>query len=801
MDKQQPHHQIHNEGPVSGQIGISYGPVSMHLGSSSTPPPVSSQRVAWNIPYQRNDRFFTGREEILTKLRADFEVGNAQRYAISGLGGVGKTQIAVEYAYRYDKDYQAVLWAHAESHEALIGSFVEIAGWLDLPEKDEQNQTSTVNAVKRWLQDNNGWLLLLDKADNPAIVDKFLPTKFNGHILLTTRRAQIRGSWPNLIEVETFTPKLGALFLLRRVRSIENNDALEQATRQDREAAVQISEELGGLPLALNQAGAYVEATECTLPEYLNRYGTHRIAMFKRHKDIADDYPKPKAETSVATTWSLSFKQVKESNAAAADLLRLCAFLASDDIPEEIVFEGASYLGDHLRNVLENKELFDEAIAVLRAYSLIRRRNMEKMLNVHRLVQAIFRDAMPDDEMKQWAERAVCAVNAAFPQVGFATWKQCGRCLPHALACAKEIEQRHIVLPDAILLLCRVGSYLGARARYSEAERWLQSARDICEQHLERDHHLMAMILGDLGVLYQAQGKYKQAEQWYKRALDICKKQLGPAHPDTATSLNNLAEIYQAQGKYKQAEQWYKRAFNICKQRLGSAHPDTAISLNNLADFYYIQSKYEQAEPLYKDALAICEQELGLDHHLTATIRGNLGVLYQAQGKYEQAEPLLQFALAIHKNLSGSEHPNTANSLNNLAKLYYSQEKYEQAEPLYKDALGIYEKHLEPEHPVGATIRGNLGMLYQAQDKYEQAEPLLQRALAVHEKQLGPKHLNTANSLNNLAKLYYSQEKYEQAEPLYKRALAIWEQQLGSDHPNTATSLNDLIKLYQAQGK
>ena len=174
---------------------------------------------------------------------------------------LARRRLAVEYAYRYHEDYQAVLWARAESHEALTSSFVEIATLLDLPQKDEQDQTIIVQAVKRWLQDNNGWLLILDNADEPAIVREFLPTKFDGHILLTTR-AQALGGLAQRIEVDTFTPELGALFLLRRATLIDADGTLEQASPEDREVAMQISEELGGLPLALDQAGAYIEATQ-----------------------------------------------------------------------------------------------------------------------------------------------------------------------------------------------------------------------------------------------------------------------------------------------------------------------------------------------------------------------------------------------------------------------------------------------------------------------------------------------------------------------------------------------------------
>ena len=739
---------------------------------------------------------------MLLRLRTQLQAGQAtalsQPQAISGLGGIGKTQIAVEYAYQHRQDYQAILWTRADTQEALVSGYVEIAQHLNLPQKDEQDQTLVVKAVLHWFKTQRQWLLILDNADDLKVVREFLPPTSGGHILLTTR-AQAVGRLASRLEVETMDPDMGALLLLRRATLIAPDALLEVALPSDVAFAQEISRELGGLPLALDQAGAYLEETGCGLADYQHLYQRRSADLLAERRGLVDDHPLP-----VAATWSLSFARVEERNGAAADLLCLCSFLAPDAIPETIVTEGAKHLGPQLASVGADPYLLNQAIEALRAYSLVRREassDRGPLLSVHRLVQAVLKDQMDEQSRQQWAERAVRAVNEAFPWVEYPTWLQCDRLLPHALVCATWIEQQQLTVPAATRLLIQAGIYLKERARYAEAELLYQRALAIDEQQVGSQHPDTAASLANLAELYRVQGKYEQAEPLHLRALAIHEQQVGPEHPDVATDLNNLALLYADQGKYEQAEPLHQRALAIREQQLGPQHPDTVGSHNNLALLYADQGKYEQAEPLLVRALAIHEQQVGPQHPYMAASLGNLAALYYAQGKYEQAEPLFQRALAIHEKALGSEHPNTASSLSYLAALYYAQGKYEQAEPLFQRALAIHEKALGSEHPNMAASMGNLAELYRVQGKYEQAEPLHQRALAIYEKALGSEHPDVANNLNNLALLYRVQGKYEQAEPLHQRALAIREQQLGPEHPYTAASLGNLAALYYAQGK
>ena len=343
----------------------------------------------WHVPYRRNP-FFTGREailihlhELLTKKKT---AALTQPEAISGLGGIGKTQVALEYAYRYGQQYQAVLWVRAASRDVLTSDFAALATLLNLPEKEVQDQSQAVAAVKRWLAALSCWQLILDNVEDLQMIGEFLPQVVKGHVLLTTR-LQAGGPLAHLIQVELMELEEGALLLLRRARIMAQGAPPDTASYADWIQARAIVQVLGGLPLALDQAGAYVEETQCSLAEYLARYQTHGSALLRERGDLASDHPE-----AVVSTFLLCFEKVEQTNPAAADLLRLCAFLAPDAIPEEIISEGASELGPVLGTVAADPLWLDRAIKDLLKYSLLRRNPDAKTLTIHRLVQTVLRE-------------------------------------------------------------------------------------------------------------------------------------------------------------------------------------------------------------------------------------------------------------------------------------------------------------------------------------------------------------------------------------------------------------------------
>jgi tetratricopeptide (TPR) repeat protein len=589
---------VENRHVVQGQaigdhVGVrnSYGPLPRPP-TPRTPP--SAQ--LWTIPFPRNP-FFVGQEDLLTQLHRRLTRGTptavTQVQAISGLGGIGKTQLAIEYAYRYRKSYPFVFWIRAEHLETLVADLMSLASLLQLPEQDETDQMKVVRAVKQWLVTHQGWLLIFDNADDLSLLSPFLPQPHPGAILLTTRASQTHPLAEPLL-VEQMDERVGAEFLLHRARLLALGQALEEATPADQRAARRLCQLVGGLPLALDQAGAYIDETQCRVQDYLTFYQQDqqvRARLLRRRGKVIAGHPEP-----VATTWALAFARVQQANPAAAELLRACAFLAPDLIPEELLRQGAHSWGPALESVAASPFQWNEMIGELLKYGLVRRSREHQALSLHRLVQTVLKDAMDEPTRQQWVEHTVQTVERVFPGgTEPANWPTCQRLLPHAQTC---IEEHDLNSQEGANLLHRMANYLSEHASYSEAEPLLQRALGIWEQQLGPEHPNMAYPLNDLAILYVEQGKYGQAEPLLQRALHIWEQQLGPEHLEVAYPLNSLANLYYYQGKYEQAELLYQRALCIREQRLGPEHPFTQMARRNYASLLRVMGREVEARKL-----------------------------------------------------------------------------------------------------------------------------------------------------------------------------------------------------------
>ena len=340
----------------------------------------------FNLPFPRNP-FFTGREDQLEAIHT--ALTSRGRAALSGLGGIGKTQTALEYAYRHQSEYDHVFWVRAEQETELITGYGAMAKAIQIPGHQQEDQQAVVALMKQWLAKNDRWLLVFDNADDLRQLRPYLPTT-NGHILLTTR-AQALGDLAEKVEVTRMDADEGALLLLRRAKMIADTAALAAASEADQTLARTRTTEMDGLPLALDQAGAYIEEQVLSLEEYLELFRTEKAELLKERGQLGPDHP------SVTVTFKLAFEKVAAASATAADLVRACAFLAPDAIPEEIFSEGAEAFGEPLNTLAESKLALSQAIAEAARFSLISRNPQAKTLTIHRLVQEVLRSAMDDN--------------------------------------------------------------------------------------------------------------------------------------------------------------------------------------------------------------------------------------------------------------------------------------------------------------------------------------------------------------------------------------------------------------------
>jgi hypothetical protein len=456
-----------------------------------------------NIPYSEN-QFFTGRlkiiEELHKALKSNKTAAISQPQAISGLGGIGKTQTAVKYAYQYWDEYKYILWVNADSLETLILDFVAIANMLNLPNKDAKEQNLVITSVRLWLETVGEWLLIFDNADKPELIEDFFPSKPKGHILVTSR-AQI---FQNLnimtpVELDKLEPEESVQFLLKRT-------GRKDVERAEYDAIKQLAKEFDYLPLAMEQAGAFIFQRKSSFQDYLLSYHTRGLKLLEQSPPVTGrDTKIDKNRKTVATTWSLNFDEVEKASPAAADLLYASAFLSHDNIPFEIISNGALELGSALSSSLKNIKtdpiIIEDILDPLTKFSLIHRNPGKKMYNIHRMVQAVLRDRMDEIYQRMWSERVLKAVNCAFPEVEFSNWNTCDILLPHAKACSELIDKYGFENPESANLLNGAGCYLRVRARFEEAHPFFIRALEIREKIFKPESQEIAKSLNSLAGL------------------------------------------------------------------------------------------------------------------------------------------------------------------------------------------------------------------------------------------------------------------------------------------------------------
>jgi tetratricopeptide (TPR) repeat protein len=733
---------------------------------------------------------FCGRHHLLLALQAAWRSGMPAKHiqVLQGLGGTGKTQLAVEYAYRFasPQQYAVVWWVQAEAPTTLVTDYTALARALRLPEAARESP-EVVAAVRRWLEQRADWLLIFDNVRRPADVQEYLPRGAPGHVLITTTNL----TWEGL---GTVVP----------VGGFERDEAVQfltQRTQQaDREAASALAAALGYLPLALAQSGAYIAARGLPLADYLALFHQRRRDLWQHER------PPPNYPDTVATTWSLALEQIRAQSPEGATLLTLCAYLGPEAIPRMLFRHWGESRPPALAAALADPFVLGEAIATLRQYALVEV-CPEEGLSVHRLVQLVVRDSVKtDDARKTWGEVAVRLVAHGFPAeadmlADMRTWPVCARLLPHALAAAAHAEALRAAADTTATLWHQVGRYLHGQAQFTAARTAFERAQAIQEQTLGAQHSAVAHSLNNLAELCESQGQYTQAGQLAQRALGLLDLRSGAEQPERAESLYILGMVAEAQGQYAAAARHYQQALEIRQRLFRDESWQVAQCLNNLGMVAHAQGQYTQAVAWHQRALAIRRRVLASDHPDIAQSLHNLALLYGEQGQYAQAVRHCQEALDLWQHTLGAEHPDVAFGCNTLGGLAAAQGHYQQAQALYIRARTIWEEALGPQHPNVAGSLNNLALLSLKQGHLTQAAPLLQRAIRIWETTLGPETPEVAQGYNNLALLSLKQGHLTQAARRLQWAIRIWETTLGSRHPQVAHGYYNLARLYGRQGQ
>ena len=744
----------------------------------------------------------------------------ATNVVLLGMGGSGKTQLALECCRRAEADssFTAVIWLDALSPVTVAQSYNNIALKMTSGDQSTTDVEESMAIVERRLQQQKGkWLIVLDNFDNPKDFQKhniqyYIPKATDGRVLVTSRHAS--------------SERLGHVIGVSGMTDDESLDLLLQRPTSDateRQQGLAIAAMLGYLALALDQAGAYVRARCLPLQDFESHYQ-------RRKKLILEEVPEQweyrkvlgvaEGETalSVFVTWELSFALLhgdREEKDRKEHFLTLAAYFDNNCISQRY-FEAYRYSENtKWAQIFETSNEWDEykygdLVAEGRKLSLlqmVKGRANNIQFSLHPVVRDWLKLRMEREKQKLYAEEfsnllASYIKGIKFDELDLQVRQETLLHIDACLQTDREImnDSSNSALNQSYSTSLFAACYR-SHGRYKDAEMIFKRVLAGREEDLGPDHPDTLQTVQNLAIIYRMQGRYTEAENLYQRALIGREKKLGLDHPDTLQTVQNLAIIYRMQGRYTEAEKLYQRALIGREKKLGPDHPNTLKTVHNLAIVYWNQGRYTEAENLYQRALIGREKKLGLDHPNTLQTVQNLAIIYRMQGRYTEAENLYQRALIGREKKLGLDHPDTLQTVQNLAIIYRMQGRYTEAEKLYQRALIGYEKKLGPDHPDTSRTVNNLAILYQNQKRYDEAKKLFGRALTGREEKLGPGHPDTVKTVQNLAVLYRDQRRYDEAEKLFERALAGMEEKLGPDHPDTVDTVQNLAALYRDQGR
>ncbi|KAK4656342.1 hypothetical protein QC762_0059400 [Podospora pseudocomata] len=832
------------------QVGTNRGTIYNTFPQTPETPP----RPFATIPFSR-DPDFVNRGDILEQIDRRCSEP-AARVALVGLGGIGKSQLAIEFAHRITEKQPDiwVFWVHAGVYERVEDGFRTIANTVKLAGRNEP-KANIPQLVYSWLSNerNGRWIMILDSADDRDVFDKaniahgttsgnererrpfatYLPQSQNGSIIVTTRNRELAfrltGRRQNMIEIGPMA-QTDALALLEK----------KLGSPADLDVAADLVQALDLVPLAISQAAAYIQARaprsspEKYLAEF--RKSEHRKSSLLQY-DAGDLRRDGGASNAVLTTWQISFDYIRSKRPSAADLLSLMSFfdrqgipgwvlkprrVTKEDIPGRRIDEDGDTDFDSGRSATDGAvdddmdgdtdsdltddsadttdDGFEDDVAMLRDYCLIATTEMDEF-EMHGLVQFSTRKWLEQwGQQETFKQKFIERMAASFPTGNYKNWATCRNLFAHVQVAVayQPSDDRNDLWAT---LLYNGGWFAWSQGRYEVAQRMVGKARRARENRLGKEDTASLDSMSLFALILLDRGQWEEAEKLEVQVMETSKTKLGADHPDTLTSMANLASTYWYQGRWEEAEKLEVQVMETSKTKLGADHPSTLMSMANLASTYRNQGRWEEAEKLEVQVMETSKTKLGADHPDTLTSMANLASTYWYQGRWEEAEKLEVQVMETSKTKLGADHPSTLMSMANLASTYRNQGRWEEAEKLEVQVMETSKIKLGADHPDTLTSMANLASTFWNQGRWEEAEKLEVQVMETSKTKLGADHPNTLTSMANLASTFWNQGRWEEAEKLEVQVMETSKTKLGADHPYTLSSMANLAFTWKSQGR
>jgi len=731
-------------------------------------------RRVWTIPARV--RGFTGRAALLAELEVARRSGEATVVqAVTGMGGIGKTTTAIEYAHRHHEEFDVAWWVPAENPALLPDRLAELALALDLSTATTPAGVGAARLLGE-LARRDRWLLVFDNAEDPRALREYLP-EGPGRVLITSRNP----AWQRFaatVGVREFT-RSESIALLRWLAP----DLTE--VEADR-----VAEAVGDLPLAVEQAGTLLADTGLAVDRYLR-------LLTERAKDVLDHDPGGAYPRSLAASWAVAFDRLAADDPTALDLLTVVAWCGPEPVPLTLLTDHPDPLPNRLR------PLATDPLLLARCTTMLHRRGMATIsphgIQLHRVPAALLRarsQASEGTASALWAATVVRLLEKAAPSnlrtdpSGLPLWKPL---LPHVLAAAGRDVALAAVPAEATRLLDLAAGYLlGGGGEIKAAAAVYQRAYDVRRATFGDDHPDTLTSASDLAGSLWWLGEYQRSRALDEDALARRRRILGEDHPDTLTSAGQLANDLYGLGDYRQARELQEATLRRRRRMLGADHPDTLFSANLLSLDLWALGDFRRARQLQNDTLSRLRRILGDDHPDTLASAGLLGAVVWSLGDYRRARQLLNDTLTRSRGVLGDDHWATLLSASHLGMVLWSLGDYQQARPLQTDTLTRLRRVLGEDHFLTLRSASLLGLTLRSLGEHPQARDLQNDAVARLRRVLGEDHPETLQAVSLLGLTLGSLGEHRQARDLQTDALIRLRRVLGHSHPTTLTSASRL---------